>query len=556
MGQLAPLGSAEREYQYRKLLDDTGYFCRFVLGMDTDRDDHGNARSDEGKGGVRDHGPHQEVVRFIDDESVDHGLIWAPRYSYKSSIVLGFILRMILRHPDISILLGMHSTAEAQKRSRVIRDILTGNPIIKELYGDLRGPMWKGTAFTTSLRQNQTLFSPTLFVGSPKTNLAGLRPNLVIFDDIVAETDVGSKLKLEAGIRFVENALALRARGTRYLMVATPWDDGDAGHFVLDAGWKRLIHLDVGCDVIKNDEGKLELRGETRWPNLPIDHLRNMLDPGGMRFEKFMSQFMLRVVTGVDAQFSRTHFYPAAWRQEYRDLSGFLLCDTAPSGSTEGDMNVLMYVGLDERGHAFILDLEVGHWQMYEFCERYLKMLVKWQAAVNHQRELWEKGHNYWTYMQHIQVLAKQRNIRLSTFAAKRNSSVMSKDHRIAGTAVRFQSKQVSVMDSVPRTWNTGTKIECLWDPEAERDAKTKTPLPGGELVTQFVRFPHHKRKDIPDTFALLDSRMDDPGQPLVCCWARPASRGQDAATMRNQPDDERLRPLGSATRFFTRFGR
>lgn len=555
MGTLAPAGSPERAYQVDRLLSDTGFFCRFVLGMDTDREENGNIVGEEGNGGVRDWGPHQEVVRFFDDDTIEHGLIWAPRYSYKSSIALGFILRMILCHPNISILLGMHSSDEARKRCRVVRDILTSNPIIVELFGDLKTNDWSRNQFTTALRTNRTLFSPTLFVGSPQKNLAGLRPDLVVFDDIVGENDRGSKLKLQRGRTFVENALALRARGTRFRMVATPWDEGDAGHMVLDAGWHKLVHLDVGCQLVKLDDGRLDLTGKPLWPNLSIDFLRKQLR-GGMSFEKFSSQYLLKVVSGLEARFQRHHFRPANWTNAHRDLSGFLLCDTAPAAGTDGDLNVIMEVGLDERGHAFILDLDVGFWQMYEFCERYLAMLQRWQARVNHQREVWEKGHNFWTYTQHIRVRAKERNIPMSIFAARRTQSAMSKDDRIAGTAVRFQSKQVSVMDTVPRTWNNGVKHEVLWDPDAERDPQTRITMPGGALVEQFLRFPHHKRKDIPDTFALIDERMDDPARSLVCCWTRPSTRGQDPETMRNQPQDERLRPLGSASRFYRKFGR
>lgn len=554
VGTLPPPGTPERQAIFERLLDDTGFFCRFVLGMNTDRDASGNATSEIGQGGVRDFGPHQECIRFIDDDSNEHGILWAPRYSYKSSMVLGFILRRILRNPDISILLCMHTTAEAHKRCRVIRDILKNNPVIKELYGDLEGPTWGADSFVTSLRRDHTLMSPTLFVGSPQKGLAGGRPNLVIFDDIVAETDVGSEKKLERGCNFVENALALRARGTRYLMVATPWDEADAGHWAIDAGWKKCVHLDVGCEIVQNDEKQLDLQGTSRWPNLSIDHLRGLLR-GGMQYEKFMSQFMLRVVRGFNAEFHRHQFHPVNWKSEHKDMSGFLLCDTAPSGNTDGDLNVLMYVGIDERQHLHVLDCEVGFWQMYEFCDRYLAMLQRWQHKLNHRMEVWEKGQTYFGYMQHMQVLAKQRNVRLTTHAARRNQTSISKETRISMLACRFQSRQVSVMDTMPRVWNAGTETRVLWDPEDEADPKTKAILPGGDFVQQFIRFPHHRRRDIPDTLALVDT-LDERTQSRVCCWARPAGRGPSPETMRNEDQDERFRPTGSATRFFDRYAR
>lgn len=108
MSRLPPAGTPERTWFIRQMLTDTGFFCRNVLGMHTDRDDKGNATSDIGKGGVRDWGPHQEFIQFIDDDSIKESVILAPRFSYKSSMVQGFILRKILAHPNIAILLYMH----------------------------------------------------------------------------------------------------------------------------------------------------------------------------------------------------------------------------------------------------------------------------------------------------------------------------------------------------------------------------------------------------------------------------------------------------------------
>ena len=152
----------------RQMLTDTGFFCRNVLGMDTDRDPNGNPIGEPGEGGVRDSGPHKELCAFLDDDSNKNSVIWAPRASYKSSIVLGFILRKILAHPNISILMFMHETIMAKERCAKMRDILTSNPIIKHFFGDVKGPKWTADSFTTSLRTDGTLQSPTLWVASPQ----------------------------------------------------------------------------------------------------------------------------------------------------------------------------------------------------------------------------------------------------------------------------------------------------------------------------------------------------------------------------------------------------
>jgi len=537
------------------MLSDTGFFCRNVLGMDTDRDEHGNAYSEIGKGGVRSWGPHQEVVSFLDDDARKAIVILAPRFSYKSSIVQGFILRNILAHPNIAILLYFHDDEMATKRCATIRDILVQNEIIRELFGNLRGPEWTQTAFTTSHRSDKTLQSPTLSVATPRKARTGGRYNLILFDDIVSETNYLTEEGLKKSIHCMQTSLALASRGARYIDVGTPYHPGDAHHWAMDSGWDKLTHLDVGCELVTKDDGTLDLEGEARWPNLPISHLRTYLQKG-MKFQWFMSQFKLQVVAGLTEAFRRTHFQPCAWKEEHQDLTGYLLTDVAPSGSEKGDLNILMYVGIDEQHRVYILDIDMGHMLMYAFCDRYLKMLQKWGSKVNHRCELWEKGLTFPAYQEHLRVEARKRNVRIQMESQQRNQTVPTKRARIAALQARFQSHEIFVMDTVPRQWSAGTEMRTLWDPEGYTDHKHDVPLPAGDLVEQFVRFPHHMRDDLPDTLALVDS-IDKHTQARICTWVRPSrQRIPEAVQRRSAKNDKRSIRGGSSTRFYERYGR
>lgn len=554
-----PTDPDQQRFFIERMLTDTGFFAREVLGMDTDKDGNGNATSEVGKGGIRDWGPHKLLTEFMDDDSISHGIVMCPRYSYKSSAVEAFIARKILQRPNIAILLMMADAAEARKRCRQIRDMLQNNPIVQELYGDVKGPVWKDDQFVTAMRTDDTLQSPTLWVGSPQKGVAGGRPNIVIFDDIVNETNSRTENGLKRGRETVEAALSLGSRDERYLMVCTPWHPADAAHFAMDAGWKKLA-IDVGYDIVERphetDPAKmvLDLAGEGNWPNLKRDFLAGKLR-GGMTFQVFMSQFKLRCVTGVTQAIRRDQFQPCIWQEEkHRDLTGYLLTDVAPSGSPKGDFNVLLYVGLDERNRVYILDCEIGHWKMYEFCDRYLAMLQKWQTKVNHRHEMWEKSLNYHAYHQHIHVKAKERNVRVQFHGEARNSSAASKDFRIGGMQIRFQAGDVFVMSTCPRTWTTGTELRLLWAPDGFVDETTKVAMPGGDLVEQFVRWPHHAKKDLPDTLALLDT-VDKASQQRVCFHVKPARHRQTESVMR-KPVARQSAYHGSSSRFYSRVQR
>ena len=546
-----PKDEAEREFFCERALSDTGFFARHVLGMDTDREDNNNATSEVGKGGIRDYGPHQEMIRFLDDEDDPRpGALWAPRYSYKSSAVKAFITRKVLAHPDIAILLVMHDLKDAESRSAQIRDSLLENETIVEMFGHLKGPQWQRGAWTSALRQDKTIQQPTLSVASPKKAKTGGRFNLIIFDDVVSETSYLTELGRKEGIRVIEKSLNLRARQTRYVLVGTPYHPGDANHWVIDQGWRHCTHMDVGCSIVVKEDGTLGLEGKARWPNLSKEFLETYLRDG-MTYELFMSQFKLKVVAGLTQAFQRTHFRHGKFQAStHGELTGYLLTDVAPSGSEKGDFNALVYVGIDSREHVKILDIEVGFWKMHEFCSRYLNMLSRWSNRVTHRAELWEESLSFYSYFQYLQIQARLSGQRINAERQKRNQHSKSKDERIAGLALRFQAHEIEVMDTVPRTWNTGTEVRDLWQPEGYIDQETGNALPGGDLVEWFVRFPHHAKKDVPDALALVDA-TDRKTDSRICYWVRPSHKKTPESQKRPLTRTSERNRAGYGQRFY-----
>jgi len=550
-----PSNPADRQQFISRALADTGFFARHVLGMDTDRTGSNDKVSEIGKGGIRPYGPHQEMVRFVDDLGIKPRVLWSPRYSYKSSLLKAYITRKVLAHPDISILLIMHDLEDAKNRSAQIRDSLLENEVIQEMFSgqDLKGEVWQRERWTTSLRADKTIQQPTITCASPKKPKTGGRFNLIIFDDLVSETSYLTESGRKEGIRCVEKSLNLRARGTQYLLVGTPYHPEDANHWVVDRGWHKCIHLDVGCDIITKEDGTLGLDGTARWPNLPKPFLEKYLEDG-MTYELFMSQFKLKVVSGLTQAYQRQQFQPITMRPSVvADLTGYLLTDIAPSGSRKGDFNVLAYVGINDKEHVILLDLEIGFWKMHEFCTRALAMQERWSVKLTHRAEVWEDSLNFQPYHQYMSIRAKESGQRLNPERVRRNQHEKSKDDRIAGLALRFQALEFSVADSVPRYWNTGTEVRELWDPEGYTDTDTPMGLPSGDLVDWFLRFPHHKKKDVPDTLALVDA-TDRKTESRICYWVRPSHRREDTSSEKRVPFKKRQtgrQSRGYAQRFY-----
>lgn len=242
-----------------------------------------------------------------------------------------------------------------------------------------------------------------------------------------------------------------------------------------------------------------------------------------------------------------------------RDLTGYLLTDIAqgtPEGATsselgKGALNVLMYVGVDARNRVTILDLEVGRWNMMEYTDRYLNMLDRWSGRVNHRVEVWEQVNSNTAYASFVGLKAKDRGRRISIAWQRRTGSDASKQARILSTQGRFQSGDVFVCNTVPRTWIDEADARVLWDPEGYNDIPNGVKLPAGDLVEQFVRFPNHPLRDIPDAYSLVESVDKESGQ-RVCFHVKPV-RLRLAETEQRQAETDGQMRMGSSSRFYDR---
>lgn len=552
-----PKDPGDAELFKQQILSDTGVFCRRVLGMDTDRDQKGNISGEEGKGGVRAHGPHAEVIKFIDDWDPLHPFrhLMCPRYAYKSSMAQGLIARALLAYPDISILTMMANKQMAADRVAVVKDILETNPVIQELYPGLKCSGSK-YAFTTSIRGNTTLQSPSLWAGSPQNIPTGGRPNFILLDDLADDVNTRTEGGLRKCIESAQACLLLRSRDGILLNIATPRHDGDLSGWIAEQpGWTKCVHLDVGCDLIQDEMGKPVFVGTPRWPHLSLDFLNSQLK-GGLSYVDAMSQYKLKVVAGLHAHFKRNQFQPFAFKSEHSGLTGYLLTDVATSLSKESCLNVLMEVGVDQRGNVYILECQIGRWPMLEFIERLVSMRARWSGRINHQAEIMETTAVNQGYRQQMAAKARANGIRLNIVPIVRNASARNKDVRILNTQSRFQSRQVFVNNEMTgTTWANDADVRVIWDPEGYKDIDTGQVLPDGEIVQQFIRHPYHPLKDIPDTFALVDEVDKETGQ-LVCFYRRPSPQMNPDVTLRRPTVRPSLGSQGYTSKFYKRANR
>lgn len=549
MERPAGLPTGEKLDQFlHQMLNDTGFYARHVMGYNTDA--MPGLQGEEGKGGIRQYGPHQQMTEFMDNFSMSLGILMCPRNAYKSSFVNAFWSRCILKYPNFKGMLVMHDLQMARERVQVVRDHLATNEIVRFFFGDLKGKKWEQGNFITSLRQDQGLLDPTLVAAAVGAMRTGGHPDVILFDDIVHRDNIKTPEAIAGVIEDVRYYMALRGGMGIVRDIGTPYRENDAHHFLLEQpDWERLI-LPVGYEVQQLDDGRRVLEGEDPvWPHYTRKFLEEQLALG---FEYFMSQYKLQVVGGIHQSFRRHQFTPTPWKREFEDLTGYILTDVSTAEKEPECLNVLMYVGLDSRRRVTIFDCECGHWGVHEFSDRLINMQQRWSAKLNHAAVCMEQTIATNAYKAVINTKAREKGLRVHILLQKRNQGVLSKDERIKAMEPRFANHEVFVCSTVPRYWVDINKQRLLWDPEGFTDPSTGEKLPDGELVTEFTRFPANVKKDIPDAFAMIDY-MDRQTGEVQCHYRKPSRQVQEEAVTRKRVQGAKSPGWGTAAGFYQR---
>ena len=502
----------ERKFLHRAL-SDTGFLARDVLGYNYDEDAATGKRINVGKGGIVDSGKTKEIIELLDSDT-QFVLIKAPRESRKSTILQCFVIRQILRNPNVRICYIGRTDDVTKGKAIAIRaqlERIDRDDGLAKLFGKQIGEKWEETEFTVAGRTHVGLQNATFTAFSMDSFPTGGRFDFVILDDFIDHTNVNTpeqnrKSKEKWGL-----LQPFMANGGRIVVVGTTWADDDLYAHMESSPLFQPPHggcvvCGAGVRVVTSDTGKLDLEvldtGIT-FPHLTRDYLLKKLH--GMALEgkvdHFCRQYLNEATSRSTTAFHRSYFQWIGWGDDMRGLSGYLLTDTATSLEEEGCYSVIAYAGLDASDNIYLLDLRVGHWEPDEFKDQFFSVLEEWQGRVNHCGETWEKIQLTTAYRSAIEGDSRARKTRLRTIEMPRPPKSQ-KWGRIMRLQPPMRNKRFYVVNTIPRTFVDVDGVKCLFDPNGHHDAQLKRWLPSGELVDEFVKA--NAKRDIPDALAML----------------------------------------------------
>lgn len=182
------------------------------------------------------------VINNVDKKKI---LILLPRGSFKSTLVtVGYSLYRIVQNPNDRILIANATYPMATQFLGQIKNHLQRNEDLKQIFGDFStdADQWREDKIFIGGDKAYIAKEPTIWAQGVTANVTGSHFNIAILDDLVNDTNIGTKEQIEKVKQYYRQVLDLV-------------DPDEKGH-------RRVIM--IGCFV----RGTKVLMGDGSWRNI------------------------------------------------------------------------------------------------------------------------------------------------------------------------------------------------------------------------------------------------------------------------------------------------
>lgn len=470
--------------------------------------------------------------------------IEAPRGAYKSTITEAYCVRRICQDPNIRIFYAMGDKDLAIVKSKSIRAWFEGDPVIDLIWGPknkdgtprksnpdrgyfiCQGVVWREDMWTVSMR-GEKWPEPTLMIGAERINRTGVHCTLLITDDIVLEEHYEKPDGAKRIADYWGKLQPFLQQGGTHIDIGTRKADQDLHSLKLKEPLRSLwnpVVLTCGMQMVFSEDGIPELVGESIWPFMTEDWLRQKLvgyegNGGHIGFARdYMNECM---PTGVQ-RFKAQDVQYVKWEPWMATCNAYMCTDFATADThNDGSFSVVAIVLLDQARRHYLLDCWISRGQTDIIAETVVDKFMYWSQYVHIVHVLGENTTQLQAYMPSIKTLCRQRQIWMPWKLLSRAKGVTQKLSRIQRLEPVWRHKRFHIVDSPykERVWMYhDPKPEILFDPTGSSVDRGTPGLPAGQLIDQFCRLGAHPDLDIPD--ALSDIEALDENQDYVCVGA------------------------------------
>ncbi len=175
---------------------------------------------------------HQPVCQWLVDSEADRGRgLLFPRKYFKSSMTKGYVLRRIVKNPEIRILFVGENDDVGAKNLADIQWKIREDKLFQELYPSIipedKGRDWLTSSLT--LPRKKSYDEPTIQSIGIGTKHTGFHYNLIVYDDPVGWMASRSKPEMDRAIDWFQAAPGmLDSNDSEELYIGTRWKHGKA----------------------------------------------------------------------------------------------------------------------------------------------------------------------------------------------------------------------------------------------------------------------------------------------------------------------------------------
>lgn len=308
---------------------------------------------------------HHQLCNFVQDNKHKKKLILIPRGHLKSTLItIGYSTQQIINNPNVRILILNATWQLAVDFLTEIKNNLTKNEKLIELYGELaQNPTEWAQDRITIQRSASNIKGPTVWASGIDGNLTGSHPDLIIMDDVVSRDNTQTIEQIEKVKLRYKDALDLLEPGGQLIVIGTRYTYADFYSWILDPDEGIKQSYDIMIKRAYEGDLKNPETFSALWPaKFNQKELKTRLREKGSY--EFNAQYMNDPVTEETANFKRGDFQYYN-PEDYRGAKWqtIMTIDPALSLKKEADFTAMGVFSVDQFTNIFVRDLTRGHWK-------------------------------------------------------------------------------------------------------------------------------------------------------------------------------------------------
>lgn len=397
---------------------------------------------------------HRKIMKFQNDNP--YTLLLSGRGLGKSSVCsTSYVMTKILRNPDIRICIITATFTQSEDFVRQLKQCFEVDAICYELFGDLRGDIWKSTKFSLKREHNWNEGTVNCASISSPSNVISKHFNQIILDDSVIFDNCETVNKREKFIKFLDSSVyptiiekdecgvgEIHIIGTHYhpsdyynTLNEIHNENPEIAKFkvlkVPSLIMKDGIEKSV-CPAVKSTKYLLKERANMDINSWNMQYMAKVSKSNSLYFKEEYFQFFYHYIIEDDIVYVKAPVLKIDkdnveyFDYEYRKVKVFMGVDLAISKSKTADRFCISVIGIDDYKNVYLLDIYADKLSFNEQQEAIQKYYKKWYMTIrigidstSYQQAMASELMRLTNLPIKPMKLSKNKETRISVFSAK-----------------------------------------------------------------------------------------------------------------------------------------